>query len=341
LLGEQNFIYAIIVVTLLVGLTGAPPLVLMAFLSFGMMKSANLPRYIAMAAVAGASTISFTSIPGTLGAGNVVATQFLGTNIYAGVAIGIVASIAGVILVCIYINRLIKKARHDGVGYESMPIDAQGETRSDSELPSFLCAIIPVFFLLSFCFVGILMLGMQSLQATVVATAGGVLLMYILNRKHMKRKFFDVLRESVNSIQWNIVGAIAVFGFAMVVTNTAFYQKVLSGLTNLSIHPYVLVVFGTIVVAALCADNIGGVAAFLGGIGVKLMESGVNVQVIHRLTNIASGTLDSLPHGGSMILALAMFGYDHKKGYKYLFVVTVMIPLAYTAVALVFALIFY
>lgn len=63
--------------------------------------------------------------------------------------------------------------------------------------------------------------------------------------------------------------------------------------------------------------------------------------MVHRLANITSSVFDSMPHGGSIILALTQFGYDHKKGYKYLVVSNIIIPFIYTVVALILALIFY
>jgi H+/gluconate symporter-like permease len=311
---------------------------------FGMMKKANLPRYIAMSAVSGATSMAMTTIPGTLGAGNVVAAQILGTTVYAGASIGIVAGIVGIICLCIYLNRLINDARKKNIGYD--PIGEgmmSGEVRSDEDMPCFAFSIIPVIFVIAFVAVLIFVFGLSSLLAAVFSLCGGIALNIILNFKYFKgvSNIRDCITSSVNGIQWNIVGALSVIGFATVIANTALFSSVVGFFMNSSMDPYLLIVFSVFVIAALCADCIGGTVAFLNTIGVKLANAGVNAAVVHRLANIASSTFDSMPHGGSMILALTMFGYDHKQAYKYLVRTNIIIPLIYTFAGLIAAYIFY
>ncbi len=342
-LGQKNFIYAILIVSILFGLTGAPPLALMPALCFGMMKSANLPRYIAMTAVAGSTAFSLTSIPGTLGSGNVIVAGILGTDVYSAPLLGIVASVIGFILLALYLNHLINDARKRGIGYD--PVEGNsvmgGEVRAEDDMPSFACSIIPIIVLLGGCAVLILAFKLESLPAVFFSTIVSILLLIILNRKYFHTNILRSICDSVLGIQGNIVGAIAVCGFAAVISNTELYQTVIGGLMGSSMSPYILVVVGTFVLSALCADCIGGVASFSATIGSTLVQSGVNAAVVHRLANITSSVFDSMPHGGSIILALTQFGYDHKKGYKYLVVSNIVIPFIYTVVALILSLIFY
>ena len=341
--GEKYFIIAIIIVGMLIGMTGAVPLAIMPGMCFGMIKSAKLPRYIAMATVAGTTSISTTTVIGTLGAGNVTAAQVLGTNVYAGVWISIPATIAGIILLWIYIMHLIKKARQNGEGYDPVEGDVMmdASSRSDDEIPPFWSSILPVIFVLACCAICTLALDFTSLAATVYSTVGGTILLVILNYKYIKGNLLHTIRDAAVGIQWNIASAVSVVGFASVISNTTAFNSIIGGLTNATIHPYLLILVAVFVTAALCADCIGGVAVFLNTIGIKLLESGVNAEVIHRLANIASSTFDSMPHGGSMVLALNQFGYTHKQAYKYLVMTNIVIPLVYTAVGLVCAFLFY
>lgn len=342
-MGEKNFIYAIVVVSILFGLTGAPPLALMPALCFGMLKSANLPRYIAMTAVAGTTAFSLTSVPGTLGSGNVICSAALGTDVYSAPLLGIVATVVGAVLLCLYLRYLINDARKKGIGYDPIEGNAVmgGGVRSDDDMPSFVCSIIPVIVLLGGCAVLILGFGMESLPSVFFSTVVGILLLIVLNRKYFHSSILATIRDSVIGIQGNIVGAIAVCGFAAVISATDLYQRVIAALLNSTISPYILVVLGTFILSALCADCIGGVASFANTIGATLVNAGVNAAVVHRLANITSSVFDSMPHGGSIILALTQFGYDHKKGYKYLVVSNIAIPFIYTVVALIVALIAY
>lgn len=341
--GQKNFIYAIILVTFLFGLTGAPPLAMMPALCFGMLKSANLPRYIGMAAVAGATSIATTCMPGTLGAGNVIASNMLGTTVYAGAGLGIATSVFGLIILCIYINRLIDKTRRDNIGYDATEGGIMaGGVRDENDMPSFVCALIPVLVVLLGCAVCVLGLKLSSAAAVLFSTVAGIILLVVLNYKYFKgNNILGIISKSVISIQWTIVAAIAVCGFASVVSNTEFFQAAVGQLTGSTFNPYLLIVVGVIITSALCASCISGVAAFIRVIGGGLVAMGVSPDIIHRLANITSGTFDSMPHGGSIILALTSFGYNHKQGYKYLVHTTLVIPVIYTAFALIVSLIFY
>jgi H+/gluconate symporter-like permease len=303
-MGERNFIYAIVIVSILFGLTGAPPLALVPPLCFGIFKKANLPRYIAMVAVTGSTSVSLSCIPGTLGASNVITATILGTSVYDGVLLGMVASIIGTILLCMYLNWLIKSARKKGLAYDPVEGNALmgAGIRSEDDMPGFLCAIVPVVVLLGGCAVFILGFGLESLPAVFFSTIIGIVLLLGLNRKYIHGSFLMVIRNGVDSIQRFLVGSIAVCGFAAVISNTGLYQAVIGAFLGSRISPYILVVVSVFIISALCADSIGGVAAFSATVGTSLVNSGVNAAIVHRLANITATVFDSVPHSGTIVL---------------------------------------
>ena len=50
------------------------------------------------------------------------------------------------------------------------------------------------------------------------------------------------------------------------------------------------------------------------------------MEVMHRLTAMASGLLDSLPHSVGVFLPLAVLGLTHKDSYKHMFMCSVVVP---------------
>lgn len=56
-------------------------------------------------------------------------------------------------------------------------------------------------------------------------------------------------------------------------------------------------------------------------------QFGISLELMHRVASMASGGLDSLPHNGAVITALAMCGLTHKQSYFDIFVVAVVVPL--------------
>lgn len=44
-------------------------------------------------------------------------------------------------------------------------------------------------------------------------------------------------------------------------------------------------------------------------------QTGVSVELLHRVAAMASGGFDSLPHNGAVITLLAICGLTHKESY--------------------------
>ena len=340
-LGEKQFIWAILIVTVLFAFTGAPPLALMPALTFGILKRANLPRYIGMVAVAGCTAFALSSTPGTLGGANVIVAATLGTTPYVAPLLGILATVIGFLLLGFFCLWLIKDARKKGIGYD--PVEGNelmdATVRPKEDRPHWSLGLIAIIVLLGGTAVEILAFGWDTLPSVLLATIVSSLIIVIFGYKHFHKSPFKVVGDGVLSIQANIICAITVCGFAAVISNTEFFQAVVNGLLNSSMSPYILAVIGTFIISAICADSIGGAAAAASTIGTALVEAGANAAVVHRLISITCGVFDSLPHAGSMILALTMFGYDHKSGYKYLIISNIAIPFIYTAICLIVALI--
>ncbi len=341
-MGPTNFMFALILTNMLLAATGAVPYVLMAFLSFGVLKEANLPRYIAMTAVCGTMVISQSVLPGTTTLGNLIPSAMLGVNLYSAPLLGISTGIVGVILNIIFILYLIKDARKKGIGYEPMPNESQYENRKEEELPGFWAAFAPVIFLLAFCFITIIGFKLNATQAVVYATVLATALLYLFCRKNYRGPgLWKTIESNATFIIPNLLAASCVFGFASVVRNTSAFTALVGVIGKSNMNPYVLVFIGVILLTAMTASGLSGLNSFVGVLGNSMVAQGVSAEVIHRLGNIVSSTWDSLPHNSYICLILPVFGYTHKQGYKYLFISNVVIPMIYSVFALGVALIFY
>jgi H+/gluconate symporter-like permease len=62
----------------------------------------------------------------------------------------------------------------------------------------------------------------------------------------------------------------------------------------------------------------------------NFINSGVNLEALHRLTSIAAGALDTLPHSPGLFLTFAVLGLNHKQAYKHVFATSVVVPLVIT-----------
>lgn len=56
------------------------------------------------------------------------------------------------------------------------------------------------------------------------------------------------------------------------------------------------------------------------------MEAGIAPELLHRVTAVATGGLDALPHNGAVITLLTICGLTHREAYRDIAVVAVLIP---------------
>ena len=214
-MGPTNFLYALIAATMLLAATGAVPYVLMAYISFGVMRAANLPRYIAMAAVSGTMVLSQNVLPGCTTLNNLICSAPLGVDLYSAPLIGIATGVFAVLLNVFFLLYLVKDARKKGIGYEPMPNEGSIQLREEDDLPSFWASFFPVIFLIAFCFVLIVGFKVNATQAVVYSTVLSTILLYLLCRKTYRGPgVWKSVQSSAEFIIPNVMAASCVFGFA-------------------------------------------------------------------------------------------------------------------------------
>ncbi len=343
LLGKDNAVYAIILITYVLGITNANNKIIVAYLAFGLMSAAGLPRYIAMVATLGTSNIAQYCTSGSLCIGNIIPTSILGTSIYAGPVLSVVSIVVYLVLLVIYIRYLIIDAHKKNIGYDSFEGDTYS-ARPDEDLPKGILAWLPLLLIVVLSFVLIQVGGMSSTNAVSLSAIAASLLSIILFHKSLSansKSAMDAVSNTLFPMLPCILGTAAVMGFATTVQETNFFVAAENWLLGLNVHPYVLVVLGMFVLSAICSDAIGGTTAFMSILGTKIAEMpGVSAAIVHRLGCISAVTFDSLPHNGGIVMTLEIFHYSHKEGYKYVAVSTIIIPFITTIISLLVAVLF-
>jgi len=71
------------------------------------------------------------------------------------------------------------------------------------------------------------------------------------------------------------------------------------------------------------------------------LDMGIHPEVIHRISSIASGGLDALPHNGAVVTLLVATAVTHREGYKHVFWTAVVAPLLATIPAVLLAMALY
>ena len=128
----------------------------------------------------------------------------------------------------------------------------------------------------------------------------------------------------------------AVVGFGAAVKDLPAFQRVVDAVTHIPGDPLLGAALAVAVIAAIAGSASGGQAIALPILKpIFIDELGVAPRALHRVVAIASGTLDSLPANGFVVMLIRVIcGETHKRAYGPIFVTTVLIPLGGTLLAI-------
>jgi H+/gluconate symporter-like permease len=128
----------------------------------------------------------------------------------------------------------------------------------------------------------------------------------------------------------------AVVGFGSAIKTLPAFQLVVNWVTHLPGDPLVSAAISVAVIAAMAGSASGGQGIALPLIKpIYVDQLGVAPRALHRIVAISSGTLDSLPANGYLVMLIrTICGETHARAYGPIFVTTVLIPAAGTALAI-------
>lgn len=169
-----------------------------------------------------------------------------------------------------------------------------------------------------------------GIWAIVVALVAASLLVVATN---MSR--FGNLKTTVN------VGSMASFlpifntasevGYGAVIASLPAFRVVRDSVLGISNNPVISLAVAVNVLAGITGSASGGMSIALQTLGERFRglaeDQGISLELMHRVTTLAAGGFDALPHNGAVITVLAICGLTHRQSYKDIFVVAVAIPL--------------
>jgi len=308
-------------------------------IAVSLFRMANLPhRFIPAALVFG--SISFTmTAPGSPEIQNLIPTQFFGTKPTAGGVIGVLMALLIMTVGGWYLGRMVRKATENGEVF-SLPGKEKKKEGEDASaaivpemnlnqednkiLPPILLAILPLVSVITI--LNIMANFMSSTAAALISLSSGILLASLLMAKYLKA-FWDALAKGAQDALVAAANTCAVVGFGSVAAKVSSFNQVVDALVNIPGPPY----FGLAIAVTLICGITGSAS---GGLGIALpilapiyMGQGLDPNAMHRISALASGGLDSLPHNGYVVTTIrAISGETHKRAYKPIFMLSVVIP---------------
>jgi H+/gluconate symporter-like permease len=321
-------------------------------IAVSLFKVANLPhRFIPAALVFG--SISFTmTAPGSPEIQNLIPTGFFGTKPTAGGWIGLLMALIIMVVGGLLLSRMVKKAVRNGEVF-SLPTDTfskgAGETAAGLELeaqrpnstpetkeyPHILFALLPLV-------VVIVMLNTianytSSMAAALISLATGIFLACVLMFKYLQ-EFWVALAKGAQDALVAAANTCAVVGFGSVAAQVSAFDNVVDALVNIPGPPLMGLAIAVTLICGMTGSASGGLGIALPILSPLYLAQGLDPGAMHRISALASGGLDSLPHNGYVVTTIrAICGESHKRAYGPIFLLSVVLP----TVVLLLAVIMY
>ena len=158
----------------------------------------------------------------------------------------------------------------------------------------------------------------SGVWSVVVALAAANLTVLLLNLRRLPS-----LRESLdagaNSAALPMLMIASLVGFGAVVAALPAFATVRDAVFSISGGPLVSLAISMNVLAGLTGTASGGMAIVLNAFGGDFTrlaaEHHINHELLHRITTMSAGTLDALPHNGTVLLLLQISGLTHRESY--------------------------
>ncbi|HMB10052.1 GntP family permease [Saliniramus sp.] len=350
-LGPRRAILAVIL-SCAVMTYGGVSLFVVAFavwpIASALFREAQLPRVLIPATIAlGAFTFTMTALPGTPAIQNAIPMPYFDTTPFAAPGLGI---ITGVLMLGLGWAWLERRARVIGPGYGEGADEGMGEIVR--AMPGLAIAATPLIMVLvlnlAFTFVIIprmdtAYLAQPEFGATDVGALRGVwsiiaaltfssLLLIALNWRRLADSLGVTLDAGAKDSLKPIFNTACLVGFGAVIASLGAFGVIRDWVVTVGgDNPLISLAVGTSLLAGMTGSASGGMSIALSTLGETYLAmgeaAGISPELLHRVTAVATGGLDALPHNGAVITLLTICGLTHKQAYKDIAVVAVVIPL--------------
>lgn len=256
---------------------------------------------------------------------NQLCMNALGTPSNAGLIPGGAAAIFMMIVSGIYLEWQSRRWKKQGRVWNESETAAHLDFAKEREsCPSLIVSIIPLLVVLLVFNVANIALPGAMICGAIVCT--------LLNLKRLSPwEWLKCWEKGAVNCVHPVACIAAMGGIAGVVRETAMFSGVVEWMGSTTLHPYVLALLGTNVMAGLLGSGSASLGVVLPEVAPIYQAAAATgnyaIGNLHRLTSLGTIALDSLPQNGSIIAAMEIIGTNHKKAYAPVFITTVLLPL--------------
>jgi H+/gluconate symporter-like permease len=312
-------------------------------------READRPRVLIPATISlGAFTFTMTALPGTPAIQNAIPMPYFGTTPFAAPGLGL---ITGALMLGLGWGWLEYRARRLGPGYGSD--SDEGETgKGAAGNPSLPVAGLPLALVLALnlAFTFLLIpqmdtgyLALPEFGETDVGSVRGVwsiiaaltlasLSLVALNWRRLAAGIGETLEDGAQDSLKPIFNTASLVGFGAVIASLSAFGVIRDWVVTVGgDNPLISLAVGTSLLAGMTGSASGGMSIALETLGDTYLAmgqaAGIAPDLLHRVTAVATGGLDALPHNGAVITLLTICGLTHREAYRDIAMVAVLIPI--------------
>ncbi len=240
------------------------------------------------------------------------------------------------------------RERSAGEGFDLMEVPVESPPR---DLPSPFVAALPLVLviILNFVFTGLVIPRMDTnflalplfgetdigqvrgLWSVIAALVISTVVLVLLNWRRLTG-LKTSLDSGANASLLPIFNTASLVGFGAVIASLAAFELIQDYVVNLGgDNPLISLAVGVSLLSAMTGSASGGMSIALSTMGETYVAmgaaAGIAPELLHRVTSVAAGVLDILPHNGAVITLLAICGLTHREAYLDIAVAGILMPL--------------
>ncbi|MBO1905481.1 GntP family permease [Microvirga sp. 3-52] len=158
----------------------------------------------------------------------------------------------------------------------------------------------------------------SGVWSVIVALAAANLTVLVVNFRRLPSPR-ESLDAGANSAALPMLMIASLVGFGAVVAALPAFETVRDAVFAIQGGPLVSLSVAMNVLAGLTGTASGGMAIVLNAFGGDFLrlaaEHDIDPELMHRITTMSAGTLDALPHNGTVLLLLQISGLTHGESY--------------------------
>jgi H+/gluconate symporter-like permease len=245
-----------------------------------------------------------------------------------------------------------------GEGYDIAELGPPGGVARGEALPGFVQAIAPIFavvalnwvfsaqilpridssYLASPLYGATRLDAVRGTWAIIAALALSNLLLVVLMRRTLPT-LKGSLDAGASAAVLPIFNTASQVGYGAVIASLAGFTLIRDAVLGIAPgNPLISLSVAVNLLAGITGSASGGMSIALQTLGSTYLEmgraAGISPELLHRVTAIATGGLDALPHNGAVITLLAICKLTHRQSYLDILVVAVLVPLVALAVVI-------